>query len=125
MRDWRALSAACDAAARHCWLQSPCVPVPKYKIGDTTEGRIDERHKRWMVRHGVWVRLGEETEVTDEWVDYVRPGERDPDSELFPIKLFPEQAFVSEQRRLALLHGTYLGFVVAFLLFFVTFSVLM
>lgn len=60
-----------------------------------------------------------------ERIELIAVFERDPDSEVFPVKLIPEYAFVSEQRYLALLHGTYLGFVVAFLVFFVTFSVLL
>ncbi len=51
-----------DAAARSCWLQSPLVNVARHRIGDTTEGRINETWKRWMVMHGLWIRQGEAVE---------------------------------------------------------------
>jgi len=60
-----------------------------------------------------------------ERIELIAVFERNPDTEIFPVKLAPESAFVSEQRRLAALHGTYLGFVIVFLVFFVTFSVLL
>lgn len=67
-------------AARETWLQSPRVPVPRHRVGETTEGRVDELHKEWMVRNGVWLRQGEDIEVTQEWVDAVG-GARNGDNE--------------------------------------------
>ena len=60
-----------------------------------------------------------------ERIELIANFERDPDSDIFPVKLIAEHDFVSEHRRLAVLHGTYLGFVISFLVFFVTFSVLL
>ncbi|MFK7842556.1 MAG: sensor histidine kinase [Sphingorhabdus sp.] len=60
-----------------------------------------------------------------ERIELIAVFERDPDLEIFPVKLAPESAFVLEQRRLSALHGTYLGFVIVFLVFFVTFSLLL
>jgi phage terminase large subunit GpA-like protein len=58
-----------DTAARRCWLQSPHFAAHRGEDG-VAEGRIDERHKPWMVRNGIWVRQGESVESDERILDY-------------------------------------------------------
>lgn len=67
-----------DRAEADTWLQSPYVHVPKHLRETETAGRVREAHKAWMVRHGLWLRQGEEVESDGRILETLDPAKRTP-----------------------------------------------